>query len=204
MSTESNVIDRFTAFFEKFRMTDMWAAMLVTRENSPWHREENVAVHTRMLLDWYKNNLSHLRNNEQRLMTMTCCLMHDIGKPPAQITKFSNERGEYRAYHGHEIISARLWIDYAMSNLSMINETLRFNLDDISNIAFFVEHHVPFDIKDPRKLKILKDSIMSRTGEAGHRAWIDFLLSDQHGRISDDQPAKLARVDEWISNWEKV
>jgi hypothetical protein len=135
---------------------------------------------------------------------MVCCTMHDIGKPPAQVVKHSEERGEYRAYHGHEQLSARLWVDYAMSNFDMIHETLRFDLDDISNVAFFVEHHVPFAMKDKRKRKILKDSIMIRTGEAGHRAWLDFLLSDQHGRISDGQVEKLAAVEVWMKDWETV
>lgn len=204
MHRDSEVIDRFTAFFEEFQKTSMWRAMQTTREDSPWHREENVAVHTRMLLDWYKANIFSSRSEDQRMLSMVSCLMHDIGKPPAQIIKFSEARGEYRAYHGHELLSARMWVDYAMSNLDMIKETLRFSLYDISNVAFFVEHHVPFDLKDPRKRKALKDSLIKRTGEAGHRAWLDFLLSDQHGRISDDQAAKLARVDEWMTEWEKV
>lgn len=199
-----NATERFDAFLDVFKKTDLWKAMRNTREDSPWHREENVAVHTEMLLKWYKDNIFSARTDEQRILSMVCCTMHDIGKPPAQIVKFSEERGEYRAYHGHEQLSARLWVDYAMSNFEMIQETLRFDLDDISNVAFFVEHHVPFAMKDVKKRKALKDSIMNRTGEAGHRAWLDFLLSDQHGRISDGQAEKLAAVEVWMEEWQKV
>lgn len=199
-----NAKERFSEFFSTFQKTDTWRAMLNTREDSPWHREENVAVHTRMLIDWYQSNLASARNEEQQLMTLVSCLMHDVGKPPAQIIKFSEERGEYRAYHGHELISARMWVDYAMSNYATVNELLRFNITDISNIAFFLEHHVPFALKDQSKRKSLKQSILNRTGEAGHRAWLDLLLSDQHGRISDDQDKKLRDVDDWLAEWEKV
>jgi hypothetical protein len=198
------MIDRFEEFLSRFKKTDLWRNMQLTKEDSPWHREENVSVHTEMLLKWYKDNLYSSRTDNQRMMTMVSCLMHDIGKPPAQIVKHSEERGEYRAYHGHELISARLWIDYASSNFAMVSELLRIDLDDICNIAFFIEHHVPFAMKNPRKRKILKDSLIVRTGHSGHQAYLDFLLSDQHGRISDDQHLKLAAVDEWMEEWKKI
>jgi hypothetical protein len=199
-----NAFDRFDGFFDRFQSTEMWTAMLNTREDSPWHREENVAVHTRMLIKWYKENLAHQRNERQNLLTLVSCLFHDVGKPPAQIVKFSEERGEYRAYHGHEQLSARMWVDYAMTNFEMVHETLRFDLSDVSNIAFFVEHHVPFAMKDSRKRKALKSSLLERTGSSGHQAWLDFLMSDQHGRISDDQATKLAAVDQWMKEWKEV
>lgn len=199
-----NASERFETFFDEFRKTDLWRAMLLTREDSPWHREENVAVHTRMLLDWYNSNIRSSRNDEQQILSMVSCLMHDVGKPPAQIVKFSKERGEYRAYHGHEQLSARIWTDYALSNMDMVTELLRFTLKDISNVAFFIEHHVPFAMKNKRKRTLLKQSLIDRTGNMGHRAWLDFLLSDQHGRISDGQAEKLANVKEWMGQWETV
>lgn len=199
-----SAIERFEAFLCVFKKTELWKAMLNTRENSPWHREENVAVHTEMLLKWYRDNILSARSDEQQILSMVCCTMHDIGKPRAQVVMYSEERGEYRVYRGHELISARLWVDYAMSNFDMIHETLRLDLNDISNIAFFIEHHLPYAIKNQHKRKILKDSIMSRTGEAGHRAWLDFLLSDQHGRISDNQAKKLTEVEVWMKEWQKV
>lgn len=197
-------LERFTAFKAVFMQTPLWQAMKNTREDSPWHREENVAVHTEMLLSWYKDNLFNSRSDRQRMLTMVGCLMHDIGKPPAQIIKHSEERGEYRAYHGHEQLSARMWVDYAMSNLEMVTETLRFGLVDIANVALMLEHHVPFGLKHKQKRKDLKTGIVGRLGDDGHRAWLDMLLSDQHGRISDGQAEKLAAVDVWMKEWETV
>lgn len=175
-----------------------------TREDSPWHREANVSVHTEMLLRWYGENLAMHRNDHQRMLTMVACLFHDVGKPPAEIKKWSAERGDYRAYHGHEQLSARMWVDYAMSNLDLVTETLRFSITDIANIALMLEHHVPFGLKHKDKRKNLKTAFITRMGEAGHRAWLDLLLSDQHGRISDGQAEKLAAVDVWMAEWEAV
>jgi hypothetical protein len=197
-------VDRFNTFFDIFKKTDLWRSMLCTREDSPWHREENVAEHTRMLIMWYQRNLLNYRNERQNILTLVSCLMHDVGKPLAQVVKTSEERGVYRAYTGHELISARIWSDYALSNFMLISDLFRFKLDDISNISFFLEHHVPFGLKNETKRSALKRSIIARTGEEGHRAWLDLLLSDQHGRISDDQATKLDAVDEWMHNWKQV
>ena len=200
----SEAFARFSEFFGDFKQTDLWRAMVNTRENSPWHREANVSVHTQMLLDWYRENLFANRSETQRMLTMVGCLFHDTGKPMAQVVKHSPERGEYRAYHGHEQFSARLWVDFAMQNRAMVEGTLKFQINDIANVAMMLEHHVPFSMKDKMKRKALKESFMWRMGEAGHRAWLDMLLSDQHGRISDGQAEKLATVDAWMTEWEKV
>lgn len=204
MTFQSKAVDAFTAFHAAFKKTDMWRAMVNTRENSPWHREENVGVHTQMLLDWYMQNLAANRSETQRMLTLVACLFHDVGKPPAQVVKFREDRGEYRAYHGHEQLSARMWVDYAMTHEQEVQYDLRFTLDDVANVALMLERHVPFDMKDEKKRKALKDTFMTRMGRAGHQAWLDLLLSDQHGRVSDDQAAKLERVDVWMKEWEKV
>lgn len=196
-----DAITRFNNFFAQFRTTQYWTDMASTREDSPWHREANVAEHTRMLLQWYAGNLRDNRSETQRMLTMIACLFHDIGKPPAQIIKHSEERGEYRAYHGHEQLSARMWVDYALTH--DITD-LRLSDLDISNIALMLEHHVPFQLKHRDKRKALKMAFMQRMGEAGHQAWLDLLLSDQHGRISDDQATKLAAVDVWMNEWREL
>jgi hypothetical protein len=201
---KSEAINRFNHFLTEFKKTPHWAAMLNTREDSPWHREENVGEHTRMLIDWYQSNLAWKRSDSQQILTLVSCLFHDVGKPSSEIIKYSEERGEYRAYHGHELVSACMWIDFAISNQKLIAECLMFNISDISNIAFFIEHHVPFSIKDENKLMKLKTSILRRTGTSGLQAWQDLLLSDQHGRISDDQAKKLEAVDTWLAEWEKL
>jgi hypothetical protein len=197
--------EKFSSFLHEFRMTDLWRNMANTVEASPWHREANVAVHTDMLLDWYvKNILPRGRTENQQLLSLIACTMHDIGKPMAEVTKFSEERGTYRSYAGHELLSARLWMDYSLSNAPYLKALFGFTLEDFSNIALMVEHHVPFGLKDKRKRANLKLAFLRRIGTDGHQAWIDMLLSDQHGRIADDQPQKLAAVAEWLEAWEQI
>jgi CRISPR/Cas system-associated endonuclease Cas3-HD len=196
-------IERFEEFFTQFRTTDLWLAMKNTHEDSPWHRESSVAEHTRMLIRWYKENLYPSRSETQRLISMVACVFHDTGKPPAQIVKHSPERGEYRAYHGHEQLSARIWTDYAASNTAQM-ELLKFSMMDVANIALMLEHHVPFALNDKNKRSALKTAFLTRMGEHGHRAWLDLLLSDQHGRISDGQAENLAIVDQWMIDWDDV
>lgn len=198
-----NIIS-FDEFYIHFQKTPLWEAMERTTENSPWHREANVAVHTQMLLSWYEANIYTYRTDRCRMLSMIACLFHDVGKPPSEIIKFSEERGQYRAYHGHEQISARLWTDYALTNFQHVQEYTGFSYVDISNVALMIEYHVPFGLKDKTKRKNLKTALISRLGEDGHQAWLDFLNSDQHGRISDDQETKLKAVAEWMVEWEKV
>lgn len=203
-SKTSDAIKSFNAFYSEFRKTSLWFDMLNTHEDSPWHREENVARHTEMLIEWYLENRAVWRAERQQVLSLVSSLMHDIGKPAAEVVKFSEERGEYRAYHGHEQLSARLWADFALSNRTLIKETLRFNIKDISNVSLMVEYHVPFGLKDKVKRKNLKGALLSRLGPAGHQAWLDFIWSDQHGRISDGQAEKLETVSAWMNEWETV
>jgi hypothetical protein len=194
----------FDAFWRIFAASDYALAMKNTQENSPWHRESSVWEHTRMLISWYDQNLSHNRAPKQQMLSRVASAFHDTGKPPAMIVKHSPERGEYRAFHGHEQLSARIWVDFATSNMEVVTRLLGFGLVDVSNIALMIEHHVPFAMKDKRKRTDLKNAFISRMGHAGIRAWLDFLLSDQHGRIADDQATKLAAVDAWMVEWDKV
>jgi hypothetical protein len=198
----TDVTERFGDFFAGFRKTKLWLDMVNTREDSPWHREENTGVHTQMLLKWYTDNLFNSRTENQRMLTMVACLMHDIGKPMAQVVKESPEKGVYRSYGGHEQYSARLWVDFAMSNPNAVEGLLRFDLADVSNIAMMLEYHVPWSMKDMKKRVNLKKAFMQRLGEPGHRAWLDLLLCDQHGRIADEQQKHLAEVDAWMKEWE--
>lgn len=201
--SQSPGLQSFARFYDAFRNTQKWAAMQSTREDSVWHREDNVAVHTQMLINWYLEHFASQRDDKQRVLSLVACLFHDVGKPLAQVTKFSKERGEYRAYHGHEQLSARMWVDYALSNFEQI-EALQLTLHDVSNIALMLEYHVPFAITNPNKKRDLKTALVTRLGESGHRAWLDFLLCDQNGRISDNKDVNLAAVDMWLDNWSTI
>ena len=200
----NQAISAFDEFFERFKKSKLWIDMVNTREDSPWHREENVSVHTQMLIKHYKQTYAHNRSEQQNIISLVACLMHDIGKPPAQTVKFSEERGEYRTYAGHEQLSARMWVDYAMSQGDDIKNILKLSITDVANIAMMLEYHVPFGLKNNIKRVAMKKALVTRMGESGHQAWLDFIMCDQNGRISDGQAEKLAAVDVWMTEWKEL
>jgi hypothetical protein len=190
-------IVEFISFEARFKQSPEWAAMVRTVEDSPWHREANVAVHTEMLLDVLWRDVAKALSPRDCTLTGIACLFHDVGKPPAEVIKFKEDRGEYRAYHGHEQLSARMWVDYALRHKDDL-AALELDVMDVSHIAFMIEHHVPFQLKDERKRKALKLSMIER---GVHDAWLSLLWCDQHGRTSDDQEQKLAAVNAWLKEW---
>src|SRR5690606_13123398 len=81
---------------------------------------------------------------------------HDVGKPDSEEVKHSEERGTYRKYAGHEIISARLWEDYAVKNFNMLQSMFpEFDENMILVTAWIIEYHLPFSIKKPQKLNVI-------------------------------------------------
>ncbi len=190
----------FTKFYDTFMRSPEWAAMQRTVEDSPWHRESSVAVHTQMLLDVLWCDVAKAHTPRGRSLVAVTCLFHDVGKPPAEVIKFKEDRGTYRAYHGHEQLSARLWVDYALRFRDDV-AALGFDTTDVSHVAFMIEHHVPFQLKDPRKRKALKLAMQQR---GVHDEWLSLLWCDQHGRTSDDEEQKLAAFRQWLEDWRTV
>ena len=199
-----DAVQRFEEFRAKFLKTDLWRAMVNEREGTAWHREANVGVHTDMLLDWYRDNLMQHRSDTQRMWTMVACLFHDVAKPMSRIVKPGPDGQPKNGYHGHEPKSGRVWAVYAVENHADVSEILRFDMSDVEFVKHMIDHHVPFEMKKPGKRIALKRSFYDRNGDHGHRAWLDLLLSDQHGRHSDDKAAKLKKVDEWMAEWDQV
>jgi predicted kinase/CRISPR/Cas system-associated endonuclease Cas3-HD len=193
----------FSEFYVKFRQTNLWAEMAATVENSPWHREENVAVHTEMIVNHYLGNFAKHRTPKERTLALLAILFHDTGKPDAEQEKTSEERGTYRIYAGHEKLSARTWVDFAMEHKEWL-EPLDVQLTDVSNIAFLIEHHLPYGLKKKEKLVALKTALVQRFGDYRCAVFYDLLRSDAAGRISDGHAEKLANVEAWIGEFDKV
>lgn len=57
------------------------AKMKLCPQNSKWHAEGDVLVHTQMVLDEGFRLLPELSSPEERLILILACLLHDIGKP---------------------------------------------------------------------------------------------------------------------------
>lgn len=183
--------------WEALKQFPMFQRMARTVEDSPWHREANVLVHTQMVVDEYVkladdyDPMSGLINSwtHDEYLGAIAAAFHDTGKPASEIQKWSEARGNYRAYHGHELLSARMFETYAAERFPM------FSGRDIAMVSFIVEHHMPWSVEDKEKRHNLAKT-------ANHYGGVDIftmhLLADQYGRTSDDQEAKVKRADEWV------
>lgn len=121
------------------------------------------------------------------------CAFHDTGKPDAEIEKWSEARGKYRAYHGHELLSARIFETYAVQRFPM------FSAEEIYCISWMIEHHMPWSLEDEGKLNNMARTANKFNPDVFTRA----LLADQFGRIADDQKTKNERAVEWTTKFKQ-
>lgn len=176
-------------------------AMKRSVEDSPHHREESVWVHTEMVIDQYVTRFMSQRYEKQNRIALLALLFHDMGKPAAEQEKESPVLGRYHTYVGHEKLSARIWVDFALSHREML-APLNLSEKDISNVAFLIEHHLPYKLKDEKKRAALKTSLVRRLGSID--VFFDMLRADARGRISDDHEVKLAAVENWVNEFKAV
>lgn len=198
------MLDKFEKFFEDFKGTKLWQDIEATCENSPWHREKSVSIHTQMIFDHYLKNFAADRTPRQQALTLLCILFHDTGKPAAKKTKTSETRGEYQSFGGHESISARIWEDYAVQNWynwKQLKKTFELQDTDIYAIAWVIENHLPHDLNHPNDAQRICNQLHSKPFDNGDLATVyyDQIISDQSGRISDNHEKNLAEVIEFVN-----
>lgn len=186
-------------YFNDFRQTDpLYRAMARTVENSPWHREDSVGIHTDMVVAQYLA-LDGVENFDVR--GAFACAFHDVGKPPAEQIKFREDRGEYKAFHGHEQVSARMWENWAVENWGLLRDVFGFVPRDIYTIGWMIEHHVPWGTKKDGKLDAFGATAHHTIGNAP--TWAHVLLADQTGRISDPDHQRGEQALEWLEDHER-
>lgn len=196
-------IQKFNEFYEKFLTTDLAKTMASVSENSPYHREENVLVHTQMTMNWYKENLAPNRSEHQQVMTLLALLFHDTGKPIVKQEKFREDRGNYLSFADHEQASARVLEDFAMQDFKVFLD-MGITQKDLAALIWMVEYHLPYDMVKPEKRQAYRDTVFHLLGCEDEVAYGDMLLSDAHGRTSDDQEAKRAKTVAWVKEFELI
>ena len=186
------------SFVEHFKKTSpLWQAMAKTKEDSPWHREESVAIHTEMVCAEF-NKIAELMtmSDQTYVITYLSLLFHDTGKPPCKVVKFKPERGHYNAFHGHELYSARLWEDYYVSNYKLFKDWL--SIEEAYKVMWMIENHLPYDyMGNDKKMDYLRTAMAGNLGDN----WQGFgwhLLGDTYGRISDDAAEKRAKTETFV------
>lgn len=185
-------------YFNTFQNSLLFKEMQNIFENSPWHREKNILIHTNMVVDEYikqNDDILELYPNVW-LNGALACAFHDVGKPSSIEQKQSEERGNYVSFPGHELTSARLWEDYAFQNWNMFENVL--TAKDIHVISWLIEHHLPYKVKHQDKLNNL---YITNRLEAGY-ILSNIIRADSYGRISDDHDTKKKDVENWIYSFE--
>lgn len=184
------------------KASDIWNTMLSVKEDSPWHRENNVAEHTRMVLNWYTENLASGRDEYCQFLTKTALLFHDTGKPQAR-TPVEKDGVTHFRYPGHELISARIFENFVV--VHNLLETV-IDVSDFRRIKWLIENHLPYGITNSKGLTAVKFDLNAQNPAHTvdgtlQRVFLDVLLSDAHGRISDNHAEKLQNVDDWIEKF---
>ena len=194
----SSRIEELKKFVKSFKKTSpLWDAMVKTKEDSPWHREESVAIHTEMVCSEFekiaeKENVSE----ETFIVTYLSLLFHDTGKPPCKVVKFKPERGNYNAFHGHELYSARLWEDYYVSNFKKFSGWL--TTAEAYQVMWIIENHLPYDaMGSDKRMDALRTAMEYNLG-VNAKGFAYHLLSDTYGRISDDAAAKREKTEQFV------
>lgn len=181
-----------TWYFNEFHSDELFRDMLNTTEDSPYHREVSVGVHTDMVVTQYLSRWNHLSQN--KILGALACAFHDVGKPDARTRKYSSKRGHYNSFAGHEKLSARLWEDWAMRHWDFLKFTLGLNPQDFHSVSWMIEFHMPWETKNKDTLKYMATT----ADKIGFDIYDAVLKSDTWGRISDDHPEKKQKVSDWI------
>lgn len=179
-------------YFNEFHESALAADMRRTTENSPWHQEKNVLIHTDMVVSQY---LSY--SGEFDILGALACAFHDVGKPGAQEKVYSEERGFYNRYYGHERISARLWENYIVENSHLL-DYFGLTVRDIYRIGWMIHYHLPYNLQKSEKREALYKTIKNVCGLG---TYFRMMNSDCTGRVTDDIEGKKDAVTSWQSKF---
>jgi predicted kinase len=213
MTTEETTVNsrleydltRLQTLIGEFKQSEFWKVMENTVENSPWHREANVAVHTLMTLEAAakhfpkpETNGEYTWFNRRHITLVTLALLfHDTGKPEAEVTKESEERGVYRSYAGHEQQSARAFEGYVIDNWTDFEGLI--TVWDVYVITWMIEHHLPYGLKQKDKVLSLDKSLVMTFLPNGPEVFFNMLMGDTEGRDSDAYETNCGNMRAWIA-----
>lgn len=192
-----------TWYHTDFKDTKLYFDMVSTVEDSKYHREANVGIHTDMVVSEYISRCPEIWNRNH-VIGFLVSVFHDVGKPSSEITKYSDERGVYRVYYNHNLVSSRLWEDYIMENLNLLDDIFEIPFHDIYGITWMIEHHLPWKIKNHSKLKDYVYTVRNILDNGYTDIYGHVLLSDSVGRVTDDTENNLVEATKWVSDFNSL
>lgn len=189
----------FTEWFEdEFSGELVRDAMVDTVEDSPYHREDNVWVHTEMVVDEYVNMSPDVWDKKDVLGALMCAF-HDTGKPMAEEVLTRSDGTEYRRYSNHDTMSGNIFIDYYLrhrndSVFALLDET------DVYNIWVMIAYHMPYKMSDHR-MKALKYH-MEHFGLT--EVFTRGVFADAKGRFTDNQEKTESQSQNWCDKFKSL
>lgn len=197
--------EQFNKFLiEEFFQSEEWALMKETVEDSQWHREPDVSVHTLMVLNHYVDHFLNSRTETENKIALLALLFHDTGKPEAEEElERADGSGKYRRYAGHESVSSHCFMEYYLKSPTLKSW---LTVDEARAIRWIIEYHLPYGYKQRDKVHDLKlaTELVLKKVDCTLQTFYDCLRSDANGRISDDHATKLQNVEDWIANFDQV
>jgi len=148
-----------------------------TVEDSPYHREENVLVHTKMVCQWYRDNTVNPKYPEWYGLGYLACALHDVAKPTCRTLKENKQRGTYYSYDKHDVVGAR------MSEEILVRAGA--HEFDIYRISWMIRHHQIFWSTKKRELR--EDMARILVERDFYLPFKYFMLADDFGRIADSR-----------------
>ena len=196
--------ETFNIFYTKHLFPlELFQQLSTIKENSPWHREDSVLIHTNTVIHELYNRVDNNSSSDfADIASLFAAAFHDVGKYYTQSIKSIEPNGLPRlSFSAHEQSSATHWQDYAIKNWDLISSSFPVINQDkkfIWLVSWMIEFHLPYKIKKPDKLKNLYNttSIMDVT-----KAFGNLLLSDAAGRISDNFDVNYSEVETWVNNY---
>ncbi len=210
---------RFIEFyFNELHEHPIFQEMSNLTENSPWHRESSVGIHTDMVVaEFISRSPEHW--GQVDMVGAVAAAFHDFGKPKSMEELYREDRGNYKRFAGHEKVSARIFEDWAASNMATM-DYLGLEAKHIHMIAWLCEYHLPWAFKKPEKRRALALTAMyierecsdldpsytQATKQEVYSANIleRLLLSDTWGRISDDAKTKRQNALIWATEFQQL
>lgn len=174
---------RFIAWYNnEFKQTPLYSMMEQNVENSPWHRERNTGIHTDMVVSQLLASLGKYATmaSELKYCALFAAAFHDVGKPVVRREKFSEARGNYVAFGGHELMSARLWETWAISSRQMLLDEFGLTKWHIYMVGTMIEQHLLWQMT-PAQVGMMAKHFH---GNGMFIPFMELCDADNNGRIS--------------------
>lgn len=191
----------FLKWFDEFIEKDEFN-MASIKEGSPYHREESVLVHTKMVVSCYLNSyntVTKTTSEKNWIIGAFSCAFHDIGKPVCFEHKVTKDGFKYTSSENHETASGSRWVEYYFKNKERLEKDFDMTYIDMYNIWVIIANHLPYNLGDV-KINMIKSHLSYYNLED---VFINVCIADSHGRIADDFYKQSIGLNSFINKFNK-